>query len=257
MDVFDFMKSMSGRFSSGELSIRQTHRSDLQDRVRHVLAGMISQVPLKEAIALPAAERETMASIIDHAMSTHDLKELASFWEPARGKIEDAGWLSLQLKALLNGERDPYRGLPSPDALGSMGPGERDRVRHEIEHIAPVRDLQAMAKKMGLPKDANRRVLARSLLGAVEEAWTSAPASSPAPATAPARGRRRAAAREEAAPAATGDHHSWEPVKGKPGRRKRRLPNGKWHYEDVPMQKAGERKAEYLLRLMRWHLGEM
>lgn len=49
----------------------------------------------------------------------------------------------------------------------------------------------------------------------------------------------------------------YEPVKGKPHRRKYRDTKGAWQYEDVPLQKAGERKAEYLLRLMRFHLGEM
>lgn len=41
----------------------------------------------------------------------------------------------------------------------------------------------------------------------------------------------------------------WEPVKGKPGRRKRRLPSGRWHYEDVVLQKANESHQDYIARL--------
>lgn len=57
--------------------------------------------------------------------------------------------------------------------------------------------------------------------------------------------------------APTQDTHQWQPVKGKPGRRKRRLPSGRWHYEDEPLQKADETAGAYARRLIDWHLGQI
>ncbi|MEB3214494.1 MAG: hypothetical protein VKL39_24310 [Leptolyngbyaceae bacterium] len=124
-----------------------------------------------------------------------------------------------------------------------------------------TQQLKQMGKRWGLKMGAtdSHTKFARRLREAV-----SAPSeSTPEPAPSRRRGRRAAAPEPtpESAPKKRGGRkaadHAWQPVEGKPGRRKRKLPSGRWHYEDVPLQKAGERRGAYLMRVLRWHLEQM
>lgn len=251
------MNALEERIANGRISVPQTTRTQIRGAMYEALKAVMLAVPLEDARALPEDDRRAFESAMVRVLTKEDHKKLAKLWEPERGTIDDGavGWLSRDHIDLLTGKREPYSGIShSPADVAGMSAEEREVFDTVVSRIAPVKDLRATAKRWGLdvPKGAERRTLATAITGAVGDSpRPSRPAEEPAPGPR----RRRAAAREEA-PAA-GEHHAWQPVKGKPHRRKRLKPNGDWHYEDVPMQKAGERRAEYLLRLMRYHLGEM
>lgn len=261
----EFLNHIDERARSGEWRVPDHAQRETWSAVSRALTSLTLVMPLSFAKELDQRQKEVFHSHILEVLTPREQKALAELWEPARKPIDDAAVANLRRDnlELLSGERKPYTGIHhDPQDVAEMSEREREEFQATITRIAPAKDLRAAARRWGVevPAGANRETIARVLVSAMKsgheaserrgKSKTSTGTEEPAP----SRGRRRRAAEE---PEASGDHHAWQPVKGKPGRRKRRLANGKWHYEDVPMQKAGERKAEYLLRLMRFHLGEM
>lgn len=117
-------------------------------------------------------------------------------------------------------------------AVATMSPATKVRLQEWLrDHYTP-KQSKRLAMRWGMSK--GHPLADRPWLFTEALLHGTAAASAPAP-----------------TPAATPktDAHQWEPVKGKPGRRKRRLPSGRWHYEDVPMRKAGESMRDYIGRL--------
>lgn len=130
--------------------------------------------------------------------------------------------------------------LATPRALLNtvLSDVERTELEHHIVDAMVPKAVQKLKAHWGLPPGGDSRELVAALRAPVTPPHDD---TTPMTSATPRGGRRR-------------KDYTWEPVEGKPHRRKRRKPNGKWHYENVPMQKAGETRARYLVRLLRHYL---
>lgn len=153
--------------------------------------------------------------------------------DPYAGAPDGMSWGMLgKVKELSNKAlREAVNNAPW-SAVATMSPAMKVRLQDWLRTVMTPKQSKRLATRWGMTKD--HALADRPWLFTEALLHGTAAASTPAPIPA-------------AAPKA--DAHQWEPVKGKPGRRKRRLPSGRWHYEDVPMRKAGESMRDYIGRL--------